>query len=145
MNGSVRSLPRLALGFFLVLHGLAHSPGVLGSWKLATFEEVSYRPNILLEDASEWVVALLGVVWLIAGAAFIIAGLGLLLRAVWWPRVATLAVVASLVVTTLWREDAVVGLVIDVGVLVLLVGLFGRSRLTSVRVHRHGGDLPSAA
>ena len=144
MNSHLRSVPRLALGFFLVLHGLAHSPGVLGAWKLADFEDVSYQPNILLEDASDGVVALLGVVWLVAGAAFVLAGLGLLRRAVWWPRMTLFAAVVSLAVATLWREDAVVGLVIDIALLVLLAGVLGRSLLTSVRVHRRGGNLPSS-
>ena len=129
---------RLLFGAFLLLHGLAHAPGILGSWKLATFEGASYRPNVLLDQAGDSVVYLLGVLWLVAGVTYLLAGIGVLRRAVWWPQAVAVAALTSLVVTTLWAEDAVVGLAINLGVVAVLVGVLARSgwRLGRVRPRR---------
>jgi hypothetical protein len=118
---------RLFLGVLMILHGIAHGPGVLGSWSLASFEDVSRQPNILLGDAGDGVVFVLGALYLLAGLGFVIAGAALLLRVAWWQRLATAAVLLSLVVTTLWWSDAIVGLVLNVAVLAVLAGLALRS------------------
>jgi hypothetical protein len=119
------SLYRIAtviVGIVLVLHGIAHAPGALGSLKLATFENVSYQPN-LLTSAGDGVVMLLGVFWVVAGIAFVFAGASIILR--WhraWFAVVT-AVAISLPLTVLWYQDAVVGLVLNAVVLVAIVAL----------------------
>ena len=124
---------RLAVGVVLVLHGLAHAPGVLASWGLASYENVSYQPNILLETASDGVVRLLGAVWLMAGAAFVFAGISILRQAPWWRPATLVACLLSLTVSTLWLEDAIVGLVINLGVLALLAGLWAGLAWQSTR------------
>jgi hypothetical protein len=115
----------------LVLHGFAHSPGVLGSWKITTFDDISYQPNVLLENANSWAVALLGAVFLLAAVLFITAGLGVIRRAAWWLSWATLATATSLTVTLLWWEDAIIGLVIDLIVLAVLAVFWLRQHVPS--------------
>jgi hypothetical protein len=117
----------LFLGVLMILHGIAHGPGVLGSWNLATFEDVSRQPNILLEHAGDGVIFLLGALYLLAGLGFVVAGAATLLRVAWWPRIATAAVLLSLVVTTLWWRDAIAGLVINMALLAVLAGVALRS------------------
>jgi hypothetical protein len=129
-----RTAPRIAFGVFLVLHGIAHAPGMLGAWKLATFENVSYQPNLILTDASDRVVYLLGALWLIAGLGVIAAGVSTILGKPWWTSAVAIATLVSIIPCTLWREDAVVGLAIDVAVLMVIAGLLALSALTRGRV-----------
>src|ERR671929_2290879 len=86
-----------AFGVFLMLHGLAHAPGVLGSWQLRTFEGTSYHPNILLRDAGDPLMRLLGALWLLAGLAFLAAGVGVVRRAAWYRPGLAVATLLSLV------------------------------------------------
>jgi hypothetical protein len=115
----VNTLARAAFGMLLILHGFAHSPGVLGSWKLVEFEDVSYAPN-LFQQASDVTIRLLGIIFLVGGLAFVVAGLGVLRRASWWAPVTCAAAFVSLAATVFWYQDAIIGLVIDVFVLAVL-------------------------
>jgi hypothetical protein len=141
----LRLLARLAFGAFLVLHGAVHAMGALGTWDLATFEGASSRPNVLLDGAGDGVVRLLGGLWLLAGVAFVVAGVGVVRRAAWSARAAAIAALASLVVTALWKDDAPVGLSIDVAVLVAFATLFSRAALTSGRARSAHGNAPTPA
>jgi hypothetical protein len=117
---------RWIFGIFLILHGFAHLPGVLGSWNLGDFEDVSRQPNILLNHASDGVIYLLGALYLVAGVSFIAAGIGLLRRASWWLMALAVALPLSFLVTTLWWRDAMIGLVLNLIVLaVLAAAVFG--------------------
>jgi hypothetical protein len=117
---------RWIFGILLILHGFAHLPGVLGSWNIGTFEDVSRRPNILLQHASEPILYLLGLIYLVAGVTFIAAGFGLLRRASWWLTALAIALPLSFLVTILWWRDAILGLVINTIVLmVLAAAVFG--------------------
>jgi hypothetical protein len=134
----VRRIGRLAAGVLLMLHGIAHAPGALGSLKLATFDDVSFQPD-LLPGAGDGLVMLLGVIWVLAAAAFVVAGIGLILR---WSRatVAVLGAIAlSLPLTVLWYQDAVAGLILNGAILfVFLVraGLGGEVTRRNVAVPR---------
>lgn len=118
------NLPWIGLGGLMILHGLAHSPAVLGSWKLATFEDVSYQPNVLLTSASEPLVYALGAVWLVAALSFIVAGIGVLRHAIWWPAATAFALVLSVGMTLLWQQDAAIGLVLNGVLLVVMMTLY---------------------
>jgi hypothetical protein len=136
---------RSTFGAFLGLHGAVHAMGALGAWGLATFEGVSPRPNILLDDASDGVLRLLGGLWLLAGVAFVVAGVGVLRRDAWSARAGAIAALASLVVTVLWKDDAPVGLAINVAVLVALAVAFAQDELSSGRGRSGHGDVGSPA
>lgn len=127
---------KFAFGMLLVLHGFAHSPAILEAWKLKTYEDISYRPNYLLEYASDTVVYGLGFVWLIAAGAFIVAGLGVIRRTFWWPHIATFATIVSFAMTILWKEDAIVGLALNAGLLVVLIAILASSAWNT----RHGSS-----
>lgn len=134
----VRRIGRLAAAVLLMLHGIAHAPGALGSLKLATFDDVSFQPN-LLPGTGDGLVMLPGVIWVLAAAAFVVAGIGLILH---WSR-STAVVLAALVfstpLTVLWYQDAVAGLILNGAMLfVLLVraGLGGEVTRRTVAVPR---------
>lgn len=111
-------------GLFLFLHGFAHIPGILGAWRLKTYDDISHQPNSILPDASDTAIALLGIFWLVAAVSFVVTGAGIILRGDWWPPVASLATCSSLLMTILWHEDAIVGLVINIGLAVVFIGAF---------------------
>lgn len=116
---------RRALAIFFVLHGFAHVPGFLGSWQLAEFQDMPYTTFILngTVDAGEVGIRIVGVLWLVAAAAFIAAAL-----VVWEGRahaLRTAAIVAgfSLAICAVGLPAAIVGLVIDGAILAGLAAL----------------------
>jgi hypothetical protein len=133
----VERIARWAFGLLMILHGFAHLPGVLGSWQIATFEDVSYQPNALLTDANDAVVALLGLVFFLGGAFFVAAGAGLIWQAAWWLQSAFAALATSLAVTALWHQDAVIGLALNgVIAVALLAVLLARRVAADPRIGR---------
>lgn len=135
LGGFVRWL----FGVVLILHGLAHTPGVLNAWKITDVEDVSFQPNVWLTDASDNLVALLGSVWLVAAVTFVAAGMALIVGRGGWLRVGALATAVSLVPCLLWREDALFGLVLN-GVLIVAFAVVEAWRVThrSNPEYRHG-------
>ncbi len=121
----------IAAGLVTVLHGIAHAPGALGSLELAAFEDVSYQPNAVFTDAGDGLMLVLGVLWAVAGALFVLAGIALALNRRQMLPVLALALAVSLPLTILWYQDAVVGLVLNV---MLLAGLLLRVGLHSSRL-----------
>jgi hypothetical protein len=113
-------LPWIALGGLMILHGFAHSPGVLGSWQLITFDDVSHQPNILLTNAGDVMMLFLGGIWFLAAISFVIAGIGVLRQSYWWPMATAVALVLSVAVTLLWRQDAAIGLLLNAVILVIM-------------------------
>lgn len=119
----VRNLPWIIGGLFLILHGFAHMPAVFGSWNIATFDDVTRQPNFLLTSAGDTMIYVLGAVWFFAALSFVIAGIGVLRQSAWWPMMIALALVLSVPMTVLWREDAFAGLLIN-GVLLAAMGVW---------------------
>lgn len=119
----LRSLPWLIGGVLLILHGFAHTPATLGSWGLATFEDVSRQPNFLLTSAGDGMLIILGTVWLLAAISFVFAGVGILRQSYWWPMMTALALVLSVPMTMLWRDDAVIGLLLN-GILLAFMAVW---------------------
>lgn len=123
----LRRVGTIIAGVFLMLHGIAHAPGALGSLKLATFEDVSFQPN-LYAGAPDALVMLLGAIWVVAGLAFVSAGVGQLRQRTWAPMATLGALLVSLPLTILWYQNAVAGLVLNGVVLfglVVRIGLGG--------------------
>jgi hypothetical protein len=124
----LRNLPFIGLGLMMILHGFAHLPAVFGSWKLATFEDISYQPNIIFSNAGDTLVQVLGFIWLAAAIAFVVAGIGVLRRAQWWAGATLIALAFSMPMTVLWIEDAVIGMVLN---LAILLGILAWVLITS--------------
>jgi hypothetical protein len=127
----VRAVPVVLAGLLLIAHGLAHAPGILGSFDLATFEDASRQPNLLFTGAGDFLIQTLGVVWTLAALSFVVAGAGVLFRRAWSRTAAWVAVALSLPVTVLWYQDAIVGLVLNVSIAVVLVATRIRESVSS--------------
>jgi hypothetical protein len=113
-------LPWIAFGGLMILHGFAHSPGIFGSWQLITVEDVSHQPNILLTNAGDVMMLFLGGIWFLAAISFVIAGIGVLRQSSWWPMATAVALVLSVTITLLWRQDAAIGLLLNAVILVIM-------------------------
>ena len=132
---SVRAVPVILAGLLLIAHGLAHLPGILGSFDLATFEDASRQPNLLFTDAGDRAIQALGVVWTLAALSFVVAGAGMLFRRDWSRTAIWVALAFSLPVTVLWYQDAIVGLVLSVSIAVVLMA-------TQIRESESSRQLP---
>jgi hypothetical protein len=117
-------LPWIALGGLMILHGFAHTPAILGSWDIATFDDVSRQPNILLTNAGNTMILVLGGIWFLAAVSFIVAGIGVLRQAFWWPVVTALALTLSVTMTMLWRHDAAIGLLLNAVILAVMTAMY---------------------
>lgn len=117
-------LTSILIGGVMILHGIAHMPAVLGSWGIATFEDVSVQPNVWLTDAGDGMLQVLGAIWLLAAMSFVAAGVGAIRRAGWWPVITALALALSVPMTILWQDDAAIGLILNAILLLIMAGWY---------------------
>lgn len=112
---------RLLVAALFLLHGLVHMMGFAAAWGLGDVSNVASVPTVPAGlTAGSPVVLALGVLWLVAMAAFLAAAAGLVLHAAWWKEVAAGAAALSLLLCVAWWNDAIVGVIINV---VILAGL----------------------
>jgi hypothetical protein len=119
---------RMILAILMVLHGVAHLPGFVNEWRLASLEGLPYRTTILAGrlDLGEQGIRVVGTLWLAAAIAFWAAGAGAFADRPWWIPVAALVALASLVLSLVELPEAKIGVLVN---LVILAGLFIASRL----------------
>lgn len=106
----------------LMLHGLIHLMGTTVYMQWGTIEGFPYKTTLL---GRRWALGasgmrLIGLLWLLAAAGTVIAGVGLLRHATWVPPVLLTTTLLSLLICTLDWNLAWRGAVIDVVILVLL-------------------------
>jgi hypothetical protein len=117
---------------FLGLHGAVHALGFVSTWKLGS-GATAMSPTLLPTLDPDGVVSRgLGLVWLLGLAAFVLAGFGLAIEAPWWRTLAAAAAAFSCVLCVIWWNDAKVGAVVDVVILVVLVGTAWVAQLRTV-------------
>lgn len=135
-----RAMRWLVATLFL-LHGLVHMMGFAAAWQLGDSGGVASAPAIPAGlTAGSPVVLALGVLWLVAMAAFLAAAAGLVLHAAWWKEVAAGAATLSLLLCVAWWNDAMVGALINV---VILAGLAIQARAIHARQPRQPKGSPS--
>jgi hypothetical protein len=72
---------RLILTFLLLAHGVAHLPGFLVAWGLASFPELPYRTTVIgTIDVGDAAVRVVGLGWLAAACAFMALAAAMALR-----------------------------------------------------------------
>lgn len=72
---------RLVLTLLLIAHGVAHLPGFLVAWGLASFPELPYRTTVFgTVDVGTLGARTLGVGWLVMGLLFVALGAAVALR-----------------------------------------------------------------
>jgi hypothetical protein len=115
------------------LHGVAHLAGTSDSFtKAATGDSVDYLAGAwTLSDPT--LLRAVGVVWALAGAAFVLAAAITWVRRPEWPRVLLWVSAFSLVVVVIALWSSVVGVVIDVALLAVAVRAGALSRAGAKR------------
>ena len=121
---------RIAIAVFLALHGIAHTPGFLASWRLAVLQGLPYHTTLFggrlrVGDAGMRVV---GVLWLVFAVAFVGVAIATLLDRSWWLPAAAAVTLASLALCAAEVPAARIGLAVNVALLVAL-GVASRTDL----------------
>lgn len=116
---------RSVLALVLLVHGVAHLPGFLSAWRLATLPELPYRTTVLAGhlDVGDGGARLVGLGWLLAAVACWSAAATLVVAPERALPVVLCAVGASLVLSVLGWPEARLGLLVNVvllGALTLL-------------------------
>ena len=99
---------RWLLSFLLFAHGVAHLVGFVSSWKLATLAELPYKTTIVAGriDVGDGGIRVIGVLWLLAALAFLVAAGAVAAATGWAGRFTLVAVVTSLVLCVAGWPDA---------------------------------------
>lgn len=114
---------RIAFAVFLVLHGIAHGVGFASAWRLGEFRDAPPDTTLLAGrlDVGGSGMRVMGVLWLVTGAAFVLAAAGVWRDAAWWLPVTASVAVVSLAMSILGLPEARIGVVIDVLILASLL------------------------
>lgn len=113
---------RKLFAFFLAAHGIAHAVGFAVSWKLTESDDLAYTTELFggLIDAGSVGIRIVGVIWLLGAAAFVVAALLLWRRSGRAMQALLGATLLSTLLCLARPREAWIGLVIDV---VLLAGI----------------------
>ena len=117
---------RLILAGLMTLHGIAHLVGFAGAWQLAPAKEIPYKTTVLgghlqLGDTG---IRVMGVLWLFAAVAFVVAAGGAVFNVRWWTNAALIVTAVSLAMTIIEWPEARFGFVVNVAILAALLLLF---------------------
>jgi hypothetical protein len=121
---------RFVLAFFLLAHGVAHLVGFVSSWKLATLAELPYKTTVFSGrvDVGDAGIRVMGVLWLLAALAFLVAAIAVATEAGWAVQFTVAGVTASMMLCLAGWPDAHIGVAVNVG-LVLLLAIGARLNL----------------
>ena len=119
---------RYALALLLLGHGVAHLPGFLVGWQLASFPELPFRTTVLAHSVDVGVVGarLVGAGWMIVSLIFVVLAAAVALRPTGWPQALPVALALSTLLCALGWPEARIGLVING---LLAIGLTAATRL----------------
>ncbi len=108
-----------ALTLLLVAHGIAHLPGFLTLWKLKDIPELPYKTTLLAGhfDVGDLGARVIGLLFLLAGLAFVVAGIAVCFKAPSWKPLVFYVTCFSLVLATLAWPEARIGLFVNLGIL----------------------------
>lgn len=125
---------RIILGIILLVHAVAHVPGFLTNWRLATLEGLPYRTTLVGGiDVGHAGIRVIGVFWLLTALALGVLALGVFTQAWWWPPWLLGIALASLALCILGWPESRMGL----GVNLVLLGALALAWLT------HWSELPA--
>lgn len=111
----------LLFALILLVHGIAHTVGFAGAWRIGS--SVPYTTTILAGhfDVGDTGIRALGVVWLALALAFVLLAVAAFARIYWWPAAAlTLAAISLFMCIVAWPE-AQAGAALNLGLMVALL------------------------
>ena len=123
----------VALGVLLVLHGFAHLVGFASPWGFIPDSKPLtglLGGRVLVSDAT---LRGIGFAWLVAALLFLVAAVAVFRREPWWQSFTLYTTIFSLVLSSAFLPEALIGFAIDAALLVLLIA------------GKHAGWLPASA
>jgi hypothetical protein len=127
---------RLVLAALMVCHGIAHVPGFLASWRLAVLQGIPYRTVLFAGrvDVGDRGMRVVGVAWLVLGAAFVMVSGAALFAQPWWLPSAFVVTLASLALCAAELPASRVGVGVNLAMLaVLALAAASRGSLPPIR------------
>jgi hypothetical protein len=120
---------RYVIAVLLLGHGIAHVPGFLVGWQLASFPELPFRTTVLAHTVDVGVggARLVGAGWMIVSLMFVVLAAAVALRPTGWPQVLPVALALSTFLCVLGWPEARIGLVMNG---LLAIGLTAATRLS---------------
>lgn len=114
---------RIAIAIVMILHGIAHLPGFIVPWRIATFKDTPYKTTLLSGrvDVGDAGIRIIGALWLAVALAFVAAGIAAIIDVQWWPVAAASTAFASLILSFLSLPEARIGVVVNIAMLAVLM------------------------
>jgi hypothetical protein len=114
---------RIALAVLMLLHGIAHLPGFMASWRLAELKEMPYHTTVLAGrvEVGDTGIRFIGVLWLAAALAFVLIATSALMQRTGWAPAATAVAISSLLLSVLGLPDSRIGIAVNLAILTALL------------------------
>jgi hypothetical protein len=111
MEGDVRYV----IAFLLLGHAIAHLPGFLVGWQLASFPELQFRTTVIsnLVDVGPIGARIVGSGWMIVSLMFVVMAATIALRPSGWPPTLPGVVALSALLCVLGWPEARIGLAVN--------------------------------
>jgi hypothetical protein len=115
---------RIAIGIYLLVHGICHFVGFVVPWRILTMKDEPYKTTLLAGtfDVGDIGIKIVGLLWLIAGVAFSATAVGVFASWPWWRSVGLSLATASLVLCVLGLPGAKIGILANALILAYLLG-----------------------
>ena len=113
---------RYVLAILFLAHGVAHLPGFLTSWRLASLEGMAYKTTLLAGsvDVGDVGIRIVGVLWLLVAMGFIASGVGTALGVAWWGTLTAVVASFSLALSAMEWPEAKIGVAVNLVILAYL-------------------------
>jgi len=115
---------RIIIAILMVLHGVAHLVGFLGSWRLSA--KIAYKTTLFADhlDVGATGIRVVGIGWLVAALGLAAAGVAAGISTDRWASIAFVAIAFSTALCVAALPETKIGLVVNVVLVALL--LWGR-------------------
>jgi hypothetical protein len=119
---------RILLAVILFAHALAHVPGFVVPWRLATLQAMPYRTTLFggHVDVGDAGIRVVGALWLVAALAVAAAGVAVLARAPWWTAATVIAASFSLALSVAGWPQARIGVFVNIAIIAVALIVRGR-------------------
>jgi hypothetical protein len=111
----------MALGFIMMLHGMAHGVGFAGAWQLN--RDIPYKTTLLggRLDLGPVGIRIVGIIWLIVGLSFVLGAMAALANHPVWLSLTILALGSSAVLCLAELPEARIGAWVNAAIALALV------------------------
>ena len=122
---------KIAFAVFLFIHAMAHGVGFLTVSGLVKDPDQPSEPTFLLTgfESGHWVFKVMSILWLIALAGFVIAGIGVINETDWALTALVATTILSTVLSLIWVKAAPFGLVANLVIIAVMIVPWAADRM----------------